>query len=153
MLPAGAQSPKFSLDDLDGIPHALAEILSRRRVLLVFYKISCPVCQMTLPFLERLTHGSLQIVAISQDSSAATRRFRTKFGLTMLTLLDGEEDNYPVSNAFGITHVPSMFLVEPVGNISLATEGFVKTDLETIGTRAGVALFRDDESVPAWKAG
>jgi peroxiredoxin len=153
MLPAGTQSPNFSLLDLDGAPHALAEMLCRGPVLLVLFKMSCPVCQLTLPFLERLTHGSLQIVAISQDDPSGTRRFRTKFGLTMLTLLDREEDGYPVSNAFGIAYVPSMFLVETGGNISLATEGFVKNDLEAIGTRAGVRLFRDDEAVPAWKAG
>jgi peroxiredoxin len=128
-------------------------MLSRGPVLLVLYKISCPTCQLTLPFLERLTHGSLQIVAISQDDPAGTRRFRTKFGLAMLTLLDPEDDRYPVSNAFGIEYVPSIFLVETGGNISLTTEGFVKKDLEAIATRAGVGLFRDDEPVPAWKAG
>jgi len=153
MLPAGSQAPKFTLDDLDGASHSLAEMLSRGPVLLVLYKISCPTCQFTLPLLERLAPGSLQIVAISQDDSAGTRRFRTKFGLKLLTLLDREEDRYPVSNAFRIEYVPSIFLVETEGTISLVSESFVKKDLEAIGTRAGVRLFRDDESVPAWKAG
>jgi hypothetical protein len=71
----------------------------------------------------------------------------------MPMLLDREEEGYPVSNAFGITHVPSLFLIEPDGTISLASEGFVKSDLESIGERAGVTPFRQDEKVPAWKAG
>jgi peroxiredoxin len=145
MLSAGSKAPISSLPDL-------AEILSRGPVLLVFYKISCPTCQFTLPFLERIAHGSLPIVAISQDDAAGTRRFQSKFG-TLPTLLDSEEQGYPASNAFGIAYVPSLFLVEPDGGISLASEGFVKADLESIAARAAVPIFQATESVPAWKAG
>ncbi len=58
-----------------------------------------------------------------------------------------------MSNAFGITNVPSLFLVEPDGVISLASQGFVKRDLEALGKRAGVEVFRQGEKVPEWKAG
>jgi peroxiredoxin len=153
MQAIGSKAPQFTLKDVDGVLHKLAEILSSGPVLLALYKISCPTCQFTLPFLDRLRNSSLQIVAISQDEASATRRFQTRFGVSMLTLLDREEDHYPVSNAFGITHVPALFLIEPDGIISFATEGFLKTDLEAIGARAGVPLFRADEAVPAWKAG
>jgi peroxiredoxin len=131
----------YSLPGLDG------------PVLLIFYKISCPVCQMTLPFLERIAHGSLRIVAISQDDETGTRRFQSRFGVTLNTLFDSEDDGYPASNAFGIRHVPSLFLVETDRTISLASEGFVKADLESIALRAAVPIFRADEAVPAWKAG
>jgi peroxiredoxin len=153
MQAIGSKAPQFTLKDVDGVLHKLAENLSSGPVLLALYKISCPTCQFTLPFLDRLRNSSLQIVAISQDDASATRRFQTRFGVSMLTLLDREEDHYPVSNAFGITHVPALFLIEPDGIISFATEGFLKTDLEAIGVRAGVPLFRADEAVPAWKAG
>jgi len=148
MLSPGSKAPQFSLRDLDGAPQTLTGILARGRVLLAFYKISCPVCQFAFPFLERIVGGPLPIVAISQDDAGATRRFQKKFGVTMPTLLDSEAAGYPASNAFGITHVPSLFLVETDGTISLASEGFVKSDLEAIGVP-----FRDDEAVPAWKAG
>ena len=153
MLSSGSRAPQFALNDLNGAPHSLSDLLSRGPVLLALYKIGCPVCQLTLPFLDRMTGGNLQIVAISQDNASGTRRFQTKFGVTLPTLLDPEEDSYPVSNAFGITHVPSLFLIGPDGNISLASEGFVKSDLESIGARAGVSPFRQNETVPAWKAG
>jgi peroxiredoxin len=147
MLSPGSKAPPFSLNDPDGSPHSLADLLSRGPILVVLYKISCPTCQFTLPFLDRIK-GSPQIVAISQDDASGTRRFRTKYGLTMLTLLDRQEEGYPVSNAFGIAHVPSLFLVEADGTISHTAEGFVKADLEAIGVP-----FRADEAVPAWKAG
>jgi peroxiredoxin len=148
MLSQGSRAPQFSLADLEGVSHSLTEILSRGRVLLAFYKISCPVCQFTLPFLERIVDGPLPIVAISQDDAGATRRFQKKFDVTLRTLLDSDAEGYPASNAYGITHVPSLFLVETDGTISLASEGFVKSDLESIGVP-----FRADEAVPAWKAG
>jgi len=153
MLSSGSRAPQFTLQDVDGAPHSLADILGRGPVLLALYKISCPVCQLTLPFLDRMAAGQVQIVAISQDDASGTRRFQARFGVSVPTLLDREEDGYPVSNAFGITHVPSLFLVEPDGIISLASEGFMKSELESIGARAGVPPFRQNETVPAWKAG
>jgi peroxiredoxin len=146
MLAAGSKAPISSLPDL-------TDLLSTGPVLLVFYKISCPVCQLTLPFLERIIGGQLQIVIVSQDDAAGTRRFQDRFRVTMPTLLDTEDEGYPASSAFGITHVPSLFLVEPDGTVSLASEGFVKADLESIAARAGLPIFQADEAVPAWKAG
>ncbi len=73
--------------------------------------------------------------------------------ITLPTLLDREHDGYPVSNAFGITHVPALFLVEQDDNISFASAGFVKSDLEALGKRSGVETFRPEEKVPEWKSG
>jgi peroxiredoxin len=153
MLSPGSPAPRFTLRDLDGAPHSLTELLSSGPVLLALYKISCPVCQLILPFLDRLSGGALRVVAVSQDDAAATRRFQARFGVAMLTLLDREEDGYPVSNAFGITHVPTLFLIETDGTVSQVNEGFVKSELESIGARAGIPPFREYESVPAWKPG
>jgi len=153
MLKAGATAPSFTLEDMSGAKHSLSDILTRGPVLLALYKISCPVCQFAMPYLDRMAKGSLQIIGISQDDELGTAKFQTKYGVTMPTLLDREWDGYPVSNAFGITYVPSLFLVEPDGTISLASEGFAKRDLESIGARAGVAPFGPDDHVPEWKAG
>jgi peroxiredoxin len=153
MLSAGSKAPPFALQDLHGASESLDRILSRGPVLLALYKISCPVCQLALPFLDRIKAGSLEIVAISQDDASATRRFESRFNVSLPTLLDREEEGYPVSNAFGITHVPSLFLIETDGAISMISEGFVKADLESIAARAGVTIFHQDEAVPMWKPG
>lgn len=153
MLSAGDRAPAFTLEDTAGRKAALSGILERGPVLLVVYKISCPVCQMSMPYIERLAQGSLQVIAISQDDARGTGRFQHTYGLTMRTLLDREEAGYAVSNAFGITRVPSLFLVEPDGSIALATEGFSKADLEVMGKRAGVHPFQAGDKVPEWKAG
>jgi peroxiredoxin len=154
LLAAGDRAPEFTLRDAAGASHKLADELANGPVLLALYKIGCPVCQLTLPYLNRLpTAGKLQVIAISQDNETGTERFRSNYGVTLPTLLDREEDGYAVSNAFGISQVPSLFLVEPDGAISMASEGFVKRDLEAIAERAGVEIFRQGEKVPDWKAG
>ena len=153
MLKAGANAPAFTLDDMSGGRQSLSDVLARGPALVALYKISCPVCQMTLPFLERISKGALQVIAISQDEERGTARFQSTYGVRLPTLLDREHDGYPASNAFGISHVPSLFLVEPDGTISLASEGFIRRDIEAIAGRAGVEPFRADEKIPEWKAG
>jgi peroxiredoxin Q/BCP len=151
---AGAKAPPFRLAGLDGTAQSLDDILARGPVLLAFFKISCPVCQLTAPYLQRLSaNNALQVIGISQDDASATSGFAKRFGLTFSTLLDSSDENYPASNAYGITSVPSLFLVEPDGNISRSFPGFSKRDFEEIGQRAGVAPFGPEDHVPEWKAG
>ncbi len=154
MLEAGADAPSFSLNNLAGGTTTLEQILAKGPALLAFYKISCPVCQLAFPYLERLSASTgLQIVAISQDDPESTLAFNQRFGVTFPTLLDQSKESYPASNAFGISAVPSLFLVEPNGGISKAWAGFSKADMEALGERAGVQPFQPGDNVPAWKAG
>jgi len=154
MILNGAPAPEFTLPDLDGRPMSLAQLRQGRAALVVFFKASCPVCQMTLPFLNRLLPSDkVSVVTISQDDAVLTQRFRARFGVTVPTLLDDEDHGYPVSNDYRIAHVPSLFLVEPDGVVSLAVNGFSKADLETIGARAGIEIFTAGEAVPTWRPG
>jgi peroxiredoxin len=151
---AGSRAPSFKLKSMDGSTQSLEGILAKGPALFAFFKISCPVCQLALPYLERLGgSSSLQIVAISQDDEAATSGFRQRFGITLPTLLDQSKEGYPASNAYGLTSVPSLFLVEKTGEIAFSSPGFSKRDFESIGQRAGIPPFRPEENVPEWKAG
>ena len=153
MLKPGMKAPAFTLDDGAGGKRSLPEILSRGPALIALYKISCPVCQMTFPFLERISKGSLQVIGVSQDDERGTAKFQKSYAPELPVLFDRELEDYPASNAFGISHVPSLFLIEQDGTISMTSEGFVKREMEAIGERAGVAPFHADEKVPEWKAG
>jgi peroxiredoxin len=154
LLDPGKRAPDFRLARLEGGEASFAELAAGGRVLLVFFKVTCPVCQLTMPFLERL-HGSgrLTICGISQNDAADTREFNTYFGVSFATLLDAEDEDFPASNAYGISSVPTMFLVEPDGAISRVIEGWNRKDMEVLGEAAGVTLFRPEDNVPAWKAG
>ena len=156
MLAAGAQAPDFELPDIAGAKWTLGESLKRGCVLVVFFKVSCPTCQLTFPFLERLaasvTPAAPQLVAVAQDDAAGVTQFQQRFHVSMRTLLDVPR-SWPVSNAFRISNVPSIFLIEPEGRISLAVDGFSKAGLEELGTRFGTAPFRPDENVPVFRPG
>ncbi len=154
LVPVGAAAPPFELTGLDGSTRTLQEILSAGPALFVFYKISCPVCQLTLPYLQRLAaNPSLQVMGISQDDSGPTRGFNERLGIKFSTLLDLGSEGYPASNAYGIISVPALFLVESDGTVARSFNGFSKRDLEEIGARAGVAPFGPEDHVPEWKAG
>ena len=117
-------------------------------MLLVFFKITCPVCQFTLPFLNRLhAAGELAVYGISQDDDADTREFNQEFGIQFPVLLDSEDAGYPASNAYGISNVPSLFLITGEGKIERVIEGWSKKEMQTLG------VIRPGDNVPEWKAG
>jgi len=142
ILQAGARAPEFGLEHQEGA------------ILLVFFKVTCPVCQFTLPFLNRIhSAGTLPVYGISQDDDADTREFNQEFGIQFPVLLDREEAGYPVSNEYGISSVPSLFLVEPDGRIARVIEGWSKREMEWLGARANATVIRQNDTVPEWKAG
>jgi peroxiredoxin len=154
MLSPGARAPEFRLARLEGGESTLRELIENGPVLLAFFKISCPVCQMTLPYLDRIhSPNALPIYGVSQNGPNDTRDFNRHFGVTLPTLLDREENGFPVSNAFGISSVPTMFLIERDGTISRVIEGWVKTEIESLAAVSGIAPFREGDNAPAWKAG
>jgi len=161
-LAAGNTAPEFSLKSLDQKQYSLRALLERGPVVTAFFKISCPVCQFTFPFLERLhqRYGSngATFLGVSQDDARATKSFASEYSVTFPVVLD--PDGYPVSNAYGLTSVPTIFLIEAGGKVKVSSTGFDKKDLETISSelaeRRKIALsplFRPDEVVPANKPG
>jgi peroxiredoxin len=161
-MEVGKTAPQFSLKSLEGDEYSLDGLLKQGPVVLAFFKISCPVCQFTLPFLQRLFEryagNDVSVVGISQDDARSTKAFNREYGVKFPTLID--EDGYPVSNAYGLTSVPTIFLVAADGTIKVSGAGFSKGDLETIAAQlaehrriAAAPFFRPEEVVPAFKPG
>ncbi len=155
-------APGFSLKGLDGKDYSLHSLMKKGPVVAAFFKISCPVCQFTFPFLERLykRYGGegVTFLGISQDDARDTKDFVREFGVTFPMALD--EKGYPVSNAYGLTNVPTIFLIATDGTVKVSCMGFGKKDLETIASELAAPrsippapLFRAGESVPAYKPG
>jgi hypothetical protein len=74
--------------------------------------------------------------------------------------LDEKQKGYPTSNAYGLTNVPTIFLIDPDGTVRVSSMGFVKKDLEEIASNLAerrkippAALFRANESVPENRPG
>jgi cytochrome c biogenesis protein CcmG/thiol:disulfide interchange protein DsbE len=161
-LPPGKSAPAISLDTIDGKKATLAEALSKGPVLAAFFKVSCPTCQFTFPFLERMYEmfggENFTFWAISQNDAEDTRGFLEKYGVQFPALLD--EKGYPASNQFGLTNVPTTFLIGQDGKIRITSVGFSKADLERMAAEAAratgklaAALFRPSEAIPEYKPG
>ncbi|MHB8755981.1 MAG: hypothetical protein ACYC92_13655, partial [Candidatus Acidiferrales bacterium] len=65
-----------------------------------------------------------------------------------------------VSKQYGLTNVPTIFLIQPNGHVQTASVGFAKNDLEEIAAQVAnvsgktpQALFRPGEKVPEYKPG
>ncbi len=156
MLQPGSAAPEIEIADSATGNFTLSEARKRGAVMVVFFKVSCPTCQFTMPFLERLASGrngdAPQLIAISQDNAADTGKFRQRFGLSFPMLID-PGPSYAASKAYGITHVPSVFLVEADGLISLSFDGFEKRGLEELARRFGAKIFSFCDFVPAHRPG
>jgi len=162
-LSAGTTAPEFTLEKLDGGQFNLREALSRGPVLAVFFKISCPVCQFALPYVERLYQAykgrNVTIVGVSQNNKSDTANFMREYKLTFPVLLD-DTSSYPVSNAYGLTNVPTFFWIERDGEIALSSVGWSRADMEQInrfiaeaGRGEQRSIFSPGENVPDFRAG
>src|SRR5580692_5949435 len=176
-LPAGTKAPDFSLpsvlrginkDGLSGIDNdggkfSLQAALQQGPTLVAFFKVGCPTCQYTFPFLERLhqAHGDkkITIVGISQNDHEKTSAFLKDFGVTFRTLID-DPNGYAVSNAYGLTNVPSLFLIGQDGQIEVSSVGWLKPDVEDINRKLAAAqptpplsIFKPGEDVRDFRAG
>jgi peroxiredoxin len=153
MLKAGSRAPKIAAADVRGGAVQLADLLTGGPVLVAFFKVSCPTCQFTFPFLQRFADHGLSVVGVSQDGAAATEAFGQKYGLRFPLWLDSSAAGYVASNAYQITHVPSLFLVNMDGTIEYAIDGFSREDLQAIGARFGFTPFGAEEAIPAYRPG
>jgi len=161
-LTAGKSAPDFTVQTTDGKQFSLRDALGHGPVLVAFFKISCPVCQYAFPFLQRIykAHGgkNVTIVGVSQNDKKDTAAFAKEFGITFPMLLD--ETTYPVSNAYGLTNVPTIFWIAQDGEIEVSSVGWDRKEIEEINRKAAKingqgpkSLFRSDEQVPDYRPG
>lgn len=163
-IDTGKIAPDFTLTTVDGKQVTLSDALKRGPVLLAFFKISCPVCQYAFPFFERVFQSNrgekITVLGISQDEQQKTRQFLKEYGVTFPVAIDDEVNAYAVSNSYGLTNVPTSFLIAPGGNIEVSSVGWSKRDTERMNERlakylgqAAQQLWREDEEIREYRAG
>jgi len=162
-LTAGTKAPDISLPTTQGESFSLTSALEAGPVVLAFFKVSCPVCQMAFPFFERLHQAyrgkSVSVIGVSQDSAQDTAAFAKQFGITFPLALDNTK-TYPASNAYGLTNVPTLFLVSPDGEIEVSSVSLSQDELEDVSRRLAAVsgsnvatVVRPEDNVPAFKPG
>jgi len=162
-LATGKLAPDFTLPTMDGKQFSLKEALAKGPVVAAFFKVSCPVCQFALPYIERVykAYGkhNVTIVGVSQNGQKDTDSFIQQFGLSFPVLLD-DTSSYPVSNAYGLTNVPSIFWIAQDGEIEISSVGWLRKEIEEINRKAAESthqspqlVIQPSESVPDFRAG
>jgi peroxiredoxin len=162
-LASGTKAPEFELSTSDGKKFSLQDELANGPVVLAFFKVSCPTCQYTFPFLQRLHKAyqakGVKLVGVSQNDARDTAAFAKEFGVTFPILLD-DTRKYPVSNAYGLTNVPTIFWIDQDSEIEISSVGWVKADFEQInrkmaelGKTAPATVFTASEDVRDFRAG
>jgi peroxiredoxin len=162
-LPEKTEAPDFALPAMDGTNFSLRKALAGGPVVAAFFKVSCPVCQYAFPYLERIyrTYGDphVTIVGVSQNDQKETAAFLKEYGVTFPVLLD-DPRNYPVSNAYGLTNVPTIFWISPDGRIEVSSVGWMKKEIEEINSRVSQSahrtlqpVFHSGEQVADFRAG
>ena len=112
--------------------------------------------------MERLykRYGGKEVtfLGISQDNARATKEFADEYGVTFPIALDAE--GYPASNAYGLTNVPTSFLIDTDGSVKIASMVLIRKIWKAVAAELSErrkiplsALFRPDESVPANRPG
>jgi len=148
---------------MDGGVFSLREALKRGAVVLAFFKISCPVCQLALPYVERLYAAykgkNVSIIGVSQDGKKNTAQFLNQYELTLPVALD-DTKAFPASNAYGLTNVPTIFYVSQDAVVEQSIVGWSRSDMQQLTQNVASAvnanpanIFRPGESVPEFKAG
>jgi peroxiredoxin len=162
-LRVGGTAPHFKLVGLHNETFSLSDGIVRGPVVLAFFKVSCPTCQYAFPFYERLFQAykgrGVALVGISQNNPEDTAAFAKEFGITFPLLLD-DPITYPVSNAYGLTNVPTLYWIARDGEIELSSVGWSKPDFEEVNRRMAEAgsvmrapIFHAGEDVRDFRGG
>lgn len=119
-LEAPVTAPEFTLNDMDGRPHRLADYRGHW-VLVNFWATWCPPCRKEMPSLEQLYQTyrgrGLRVLAINQWEDA-DHVFSYMGELNVFPefpiLFDPESR---VSEDWGVRGLPTSFIVDPAGRI------------------------------------
>jgi len=163
-LVTGKFAPDFTLPTLDRRKVSLHELLQRGPVVLAFFKVTCPVCQYAFPLYERMAKAhkdsGATFLGISQNGPSDTKAFVRDYGVTFPVAIDNDANRYVVSNAYGITNVPTLFYIDPTGEIEVSSVGWSKRDVEEVNAILAVlrgqkpnVLWHPGESIQEFRAG
>ena len=162
-LTAGVQAPPFTLSAIEGKNFSLQDALARGPVVLVFFKVSCPVCQYAFPLYERLFQAyknqGVTLVGVSQNIKKDTELFNKNLGVTFPVLLD-DTKTYSASNAYGLRTVPTLFWIAQDSTIEISSVGWNKKDFEAVSQKMADAgkiplalLLRPEEKIADFRFG
>jgi len=153
VLDIGAPAPPIALLDA-----ASGEIVSDPWLdapgptVVAFFKTTCPVCMMAAPKIQALADGGVRVVAIGQDPPPALERYAAEHGQRVVTL--SEASPYPVSDAYALTVVPTLYAIDRAGNVVDAVQSWDRVRWNEFAAGLGVPPVSDpSDGLPTFRPG
>ncbi len=107
---------------------------------------------MVAPILAALAEGGARVVAVGEDPPAALQRYAVDEGQGVPTV--SEAAPYRVSDAYGITTVPSLFLVEADGTVADAVGGWDRDRWNAVSAAlGGPVISAAGDGLPVFRPG
>jgi thiol-disulfide isomerase/thioredoxin len=134
LLAVVVAAPGFRLADVAGPPFSYGEKGSRKPLLIAFFSIFCEPCRIQLPVLQRMQEkyggGGLEVAAVSLDGEVlktTVAGFTQQERYTFRVLLDQVrgERLFRVADAYRVTEIPALYLMDRAGRVAFAGTGRV----------------------------
>jgi thiol-disulfide isomerase/thioredoxin len=133
----GMIAPDFTVLDVEGRPFRLAEEVSRKPVLLLFWSVFCDPCRPEMSNLQKVQDKyagrDLTVVAVAVDGEPLRNTvggFARQEGYTFKILVDGldSKESWKVADPYGVAATPTLLLLEKGGKVLLRKEGKIRED-------------------------
>jgi len=133
----GMIAPDFTVLDIEGHPFRLAEEVSRKPVLLLFWSVFCDPCRGELANLQKTQDKyagrELAVVAVAVDGEPLRNTiggFARQEGYTFKILVDELDsmEAWKVADAYGVAVTPTLLLLEKGGKVLLRKGGKIRED-------------------------
>jgi thiol-disulfide isomerase/thioredoxin len=116
---------------------------------IVFFKVTCPVCQMAAPKVQALADAYADhVVAVGQDPPDRLVAFGEEHGMHIAPVADLPP--YDASEAYGVRTVPTVFLVDG-GTVVDTVEGWDRAGFNRVSER--LAALTGSDYRPVSEAG
>jgi peroxiredoxin len=137
MLEPGAAAPGFTVRDIGGEIFNFESEKTKSPYLLVFISIFCEPCRREMAIVrkmhEKYRDAGLRVAAVALDGEPlkhAVAGFARQEGYAFRVLIDelDARESFKVSESYGISVMPSTFVVEKGGRIAFGRTGLVKEE-------------------------
>lgn len=147
----GTRARSFNLDDAF-TGERVSDPWRHGPTVLAFFKVTCPVCQMTAPKVQALADAGVRVTAIGEDPAPRLIAYAERYGQNVPTLT--EPPPYRVSDAYGVSAVPTLFLVDMDGLIQQAVAGWDRDGWNALAAAAGAPpVSRSGDGLPPFRPG
>jgi hypothetical protein len=126
---------------------------------LFFYKVTCPTCQLAAPRMRAFEDAFPgRVIGIGQDPLASLDRFTREYEMGIRSAEDAPP--YPLSDAYAIVSVPTLFLVGEGGRILESVGAWDRTGFNRVAIRIAeltgaepVMISSPEDGLPDFKPG